>query len=124
MNSSSITKKNKISPSVSFSEFLSNRREGICGLHSSSKLKHVDQIFNKLAKDTGQFYFSEKFDAAPEDNDEEKESAGEESEKSVCTERKLRRIKRKLFLNAAKATRVPAVVQGKHACPTVRKGKE
>ena len=117
MNSSSSIKKNKVSPSMSI---IKSR-----GLDSSSELKQFGVIlFKQLAKNTKGFHSHEEVVDAREESAQEEESAGEESDASVCTVRKLRRIKRKLFLDAAKAPRVHTSVQTKLAYPTSSTGKE
>ena len=94
------------------------------GLDSSSELKQFGDIFKQLAKNTKGFHSHEEVVDARKESAQEEESAGEESDASVCTVRKLRRIKRKLFLDAAKAPRVHTSVQTKLAYPTSSTGKE
>lgn len=122
MHSSSTKNKNKVAPSMSITRSFPRRHEKICGLNSSTEFKHYDELFKKFLKESQEFSTDEIVDTR-EDQEDGTESTSDESNSSVCTERKLRRIKRKLFLEAAKAPHENAV-KGKLNTSKTRNGKE
>jgi len=78
-----------------------HRREKIRDAHSSAELKQFDELFEKLVKKSHEFPSNEVVDTR-EENHADADLTSDESVTSVCTERKLRRIKRKLFLDVVK----------------------
>jgi hypothetical protein len=109
MDSSLTTKNNKVSPSMSITRSLPHRQEKICGLQSSAELKQFDELFKQLVKEASDVP-NEVIDTR-EDAEDEAGSTSDESVSSVNTERKLRRIKRKLFLHAVEASRNQATTR-------------
>lgn len=122
MLSSSTKNKSKVAPTMSITRSFPHRQEKICGLNSSTELKQLDDLFNKFLKESQEF--ADEIVETREDNDnDEVTRSSSESDTSVCTERRLRRIKRKLFLKAANAPRESRVHE-KTSSANTRSGKE
>lgn len=102
---------------MSITRSLPNRQQKICGLNSNLELKQYE-LFTKYLKEAHEH----SADGIVETN-EDTDSCSDASDISVCTGRKLRRIKRKLFLAAVKASK-EAAAKEKLNCPKTRSGKE
>jgi hypothetical protein len=122
MLSSSTKNKNKVAPTMSITRSFPHRQEKICGLNSSTELKQLDDLFNKFLKESQEF--ADGIADTREDKDEGTRTTRDESDtSSLCTERRLRRIKRKLFLKAVNSPQ-ESRVHAKMNLPKNRNGKE
>lgn len=122
MLSSSTKNKNKVAATMSITRSFPHRQEKICGLNSSTELKQLDDLFNKFLKESQEF--ADGIADSREDKDEGTRTTRDESDtSSLCTERRLRRIKRKLFLKAVNSPQ-ESRVHAKMNLPKNRNGKE
>ena len=106
---------------MSITRTLPHRQEKIC-LHSSIERKQFefDELFKHLVKESPDDFPDE----VVETRDENEDFAMRTSNSSICTERKLRRIKCKLFLDAVKNSSTHAAETDDLTSAMVRAGND